>query len=98
MIPILFLGLNLQGQYIFKNLTKDHGLGTNQINCILKDKQGFLWMGTENGLFRFDGSELMPFYNNLDDSTSLSENYIISLFQAKTVLFGLVREMEGLTD
>jgi ligand-binding sensor domain-containing protein/anti-sigma regulatory factor (Ser/Thr protein kinase) len=76
------VSFNLKGQYLFKNLNEDHGLGTNVITCLLKDKQGFIWMGTENGLFRFDGSELMAFYSHFNDSTSLSENYIISIFQA----------------
>ncbi|MCD4694772.1 MAG: histidine kinase, partial [Bacteroidales bacterium] len=75
--------INLQGQYLFKNLTKDHGFGTNLIKCVLKDTQGFIWLGTDNGLFRFDGTELVSFFNSLDDSTSLSENYIFALQQDK---------------
>ncbi len=39
----------------FESLTTDDGLPTNQILALCKDNKGFLWIGTSNGLIRYDG-------------------------------------------
>ncbi len=39
----------------FQRLTADDGLSDNAVNCVLQDRAGFLWIGTEKGLDRFDG-------------------------------------------
>jgi len=46
-------------QYSFSTLTE--GLGNLNVNCITQDQAGFLWVGTENGLYRFDGREFSSF-------------------------------------
>ena len=66
--------------YNFSKLTINNGLSHNQINSILKDTDGFLWFGTTSGLNRYDGYSFKIYRKNPDDSTSLSENNIISLF------------------
>ena len=42
-------------QYAFKIYSKQEGLRNQVINCLLQDHEGFLWVGTENGLYRYDG-------------------------------------------
>jgi hypothetical protein len=37
------------------------GLGNLNVNCIAQDRQGYLWVGTENGLYRYDGSQFREF-------------------------------------
>ncbi len=39
----------------FEKLTEFHGLSDNRVTCFLKDRAGFMWIGTENGLNRYDG-------------------------------------------
>jgi len=68
------------GQYLFNNISKEGGLETSQINVIEKDLYGFIWMGTERGLFRFDGTDILSFRHNPNDSTTISEDIIRSLF------------------
>ena len=41
-------------QYSFKDYVE--GLGNLSVNCLLQDKAGFLWIGTESGLYQYDGS------------------------------------------
>ncbi len=41
-------------QYQFKHLTTKQGLPSNRINDIIKDKKGFMWFATDNGLARYD--------------------------------------------
>ena len=43
---------------IFNNLTVKDGLSNNKVNAILQDKNGFIWIGTEDGLNRFNGYDL----------------------------------------
>ncbi|MEI9809954.1 MAG: two-component regulator propeller domain-containing protein [Bacteroidota bacterium] len=53
--------LSAQGQYYFDKLTEENGLSDNRITCFLKDKTGFLWIGTKNGLNRYDGNSFTTF-------------------------------------
>jgi ligand-binding sensor domain-containing protein/putative methionine-R-sulfoxide reductase with GAF domain len=64
----------------FKSFTTKEGLSSNTPNAIIKDNEGFIWIGTQNGLNRFDGNTFDNFYNNPADSTSIASNYVHSLF------------------
>ena len=46
-------------QYSFRSMTA--GLGNLNVNCIAQDRSGYLWIGTENGLYRYDGREFRAF-------------------------------------
>ncbi len=55
--------------YLFNRLSSSDGLNTNKVNCIFQDKKGFLWVGTENGIQRFDGRKFINFRSDgLDNS------------------------------
>lgn len=58
--------------------TKD-GLSNNFINSIVKDDRGFLWIGTGEGLNRFDGRHFISFFSDHNNPASLSSNYILDL-------------------
>ena len=42
-------------QYVRQTWAEDHGLPQNTISAVLQDHQGYLWLGTQEGLVRFDG-------------------------------------------
>ncbi len=46
-------------QYSFRDYVD--GLGNLSVNCLLQDRTGFLWIGTESGLYRYDGSRFWRF-------------------------------------
>lgn len=45
-----------------KNFTTRDGLASNVVNCGLQDRQGYIWLGTNHGLSRFDGHRFANFY------------------------------------
>ncbi|MFZ5519154.1 MAG: hybrid sensor histidine kinase/response regulator transcription factor [Candidatus Zhuqueibacterota bacterium] len=68
-------------EFQFERLTTEHGLSNNTVFCIVQDAKGFLWIGTENGLNRYDGKHFKIFRNDPQDSTSISDNDIRCLFE-----------------
>src|SRR4028119_2066497 len=65
--------------YGFKHLTTDNGLSHDLIHSIVKDKQGFMWFGTLNGLNRFDGFQFKVFKHIRNDTSSIPHNTIVNL-------------------
>jgi len=53
------------------------------IQSILKDQQGFIWIGTENGLHRYDAYQKVTFRHNPSSEASLSDNWITCLYEDK---------------
>ncbi|MDP4117335.1 MAG: two-component regulator propeller domain-containing protein, partial [Bacteroidota bacterium] len=75
---LVFCNLQTKGQpaYIFRHLTTDNGLSNNHVTSILKDKFGFLWIGTESGLNRYDGYGFKVYTVHPHDFNSLLTNDI----------------------
>lgn len=67
--------------YFFKNINTDQGLSSNSVNSILRDKQGYLWVGTNFGLNRYDGYNTQIYKQNINTTASLNNNYITFLKQ-----------------
>ncbi|SOE22898.1 Two component regulator propeller [Spirosomataceae bacterium TFI 002] len=65
--------------YRFKNFTTDIGLSHHHVTCSQEDKTGFMWVGTVEGLNRFDGYNFRPYFHSENDSTSISSNRIQTL-------------------
>jgi len=62
--------------FSFEQFTTEDGLSHENITNLVKDKDGFLWIGTTNGLNRFDGISFKNFYSKPDNAASLPANYI----------------------
>ncbi len=56
--------MSLKAQFIFQNLRWQDGLSAKEIRCLYKDNDGYLWIGTSNGLNRFDGAAIRQFKNS----------------------------------
>src|SRR5262249_6805425 len=48
-------------RYNFKFFGEDNGLNNLAVEAVLQDRAGFLWAGTQNGLYRYDGSGFTTF-------------------------------------
>ena len=55
-------------------------LSNTNITSICQDKDGYIWIGTENGLNRFDGYKFTVYRNNPQNSTSLMFNIVNKVF------------------
>lgn len=67
----------------FEHLTTRNGLTQNHINCIFQDNEGFIWIGTFNGLSRYDGYKFKNYYNEVQNKRSLSHQSVNVIFQDK---------------
>lgn len=67
---------NGQDHFQFGHLTVSDGLSQSQAYCMLQDSYGYLWIGTQDGLNRFDGYELKVYKNDPFDSTTLTHNWV----------------------
>lgn len=63
----------------FINYSKKNGLPDDNVTCMLTDKQGFVWMGTFNGLSRFDGTHFYNLPQGTIDSKKLAGDIILDL-------------------
>jgi len=71
------------------------GLSNDKINCIKQDKDGFIWFGTDEGLFRYDGYGFKKIKNFPGDTTTLLGIRITYLLSEKNSLW--VGSVEGLS-
>ena len=60
----------------FTHLTTANGLSQSSVVCILKDRYGFMWFGTQDGLNKYDGYKFKVYRNNPADKKSIPNNNI----------------------
>lgn len=65
----------------FKSLDISNGLSQNFISTLLQDHRGFMWVGTKDGLNRYDGYSFTIYRNDPYDTSSISDNYITCLYE-----------------
>lgn len=68
----------------FTRLTAEDGLSQGAVMAMLEDSQGFLWLGTEDGLDRYDGYEVHRYVHDRMQSSSLPDNWVSTLAQDRT--------------
>ncbi|WP_066629056.1 hybrid sensor histidine kinase/response regulator transcription factor [Labilibacter marinus] len=70
----------VQGQnYNFESLTTRQGLSQNDVNCVFQDSRGFLWIGTNDGLNRYDGYECKIYRVDPLSDQGISSNLIFDI-------------------
>lgn len=67
----------------FHTLSVDDGLPVNSAWTICQDHNGVMWMGSVDGLSRYDGTTIQVFRHRQNDSTSISDNCRHDLYVAK---------------
>ena len=75
----LYSCVSLHAQLQLNEISEAEGLSQNTVKSIIQDSNGFIWVGTYNGINKYDGYSMVH-YKFLNDVNSLSSNIIISLF------------------
>ena len=65
-----------QQPMFFKHLTLQDGLSQSSVMSILQDSQGFIWLGTENGLNRYDGYSIKSYHRDRQVTEGLASDFI----------------------
>lgn len=81
----------------FTKIGTEKGLSHKKINCILQDKRGFMWFGTEDGLNRYDGRYFTVFRSEPKIAYGLSGNIITDLYEDKSGLLWIATKDGGIT-
>ncbi len=68
-------------EYIFRQLTDADGLSQSTIFAMIQDRDGYLWLGTIDGLNRYDGYEFRVYVNDASNASSISDNFVSALFE-----------------
>ena len=68
-------------QIKFQRLDTRDGLSNSQVNCILKDSKGFVWLGTKYGLSRYDGYRFRVFHSSTKDTVSLLNDHVDNVYE-----------------
>lgn len=68
-------------KYCFKHLMSEDGLSSNIVQCINKDSRGYLWIGCNNAVNRYNGSSFTKYFNNPNDSTSITSGSVVSIVE-----------------
>ena len=78
-IPI---GSWAQEKIAFTHVTYANGLSQSTINCMVQDRTGFLWLGTQGGLNRYDGNTVRSFQQEPGNARSLSDDNVQCLVES----------------
>lgn len=80
---------------VFDQLPENQSLSQSSINCVLQDKDGFLWIGTWSGLIRFDGYKTTV-YHSENKEGSIQSNKIITIYEDRNGYLWIGTHMGGL--
>ncbi len=81
----------------FNKLSIQDGLSQSSVLSLLQDDKGFIWLGTQDGLNRYDGTEFTTFKYRVDNEHTLSNSFINTIKQdSKTLQFWIGTENGGL--
>ena len=102
---ILFISLLLsfcsfffaQGDNLrFQRLTIKEGLSQSSVNSIIQDHYGFIWLGTQDGLNKFDGIKVEHYKHRIKDKNTLSNSYVTALLESRDQLLWVATLNGGL--
>lgn len=77
--PLSSRSQDLQFDYI----TNEDGLSSNYVTCVFQDSKGFIWIGTKDGLNKYNGIDFIEFLNDPKNGHSISDNYITQILEDK---------------
>lgn len=87
-IAIIILNSSLAFAYSpeninFRSLTIEDGLSQSTVETIFQDSQGYMWIGTNDGLDKYNGYSFKKYTNDIYDKNTISSNYIVDIVEDK---------------
>ena len=74
---------NIIENFNFKNITIEDGLSQSTVKTIYQDSKGYIWVGTDAGLNKYNGYEFKQYKHDEYNKNSISDNYIIDIAEDK---------------
>jgi ligand-binding sensor domain-containing protein len=81
----------------FKRISVEEGLSASSVNTIFQDSQDFIWIGTQDGLNRYDGYHIKTFKTNQNSKAAISSNFINCIFEDVNGFIYIGTNDEGLS-
>ena len=81
--PINKLSYAQSKNLIFNNINIEQGISQSTIEDIFQDSEGYIWLGTNDGLNRYNGYEFKHYKHDKYDKNSIANNYIVDIIEDK---------------
>src|SRR5688572_22417970 len=75
------VAMSRQSDLNFVHFSSEDGLSSNTVAAILKDKYGYMWFGTDDGLNKFDGVNFSVYRHKESDTASIGANSILAMHE-----------------
>ncbi len=95
-INTLVWGNKLHQPYRFKSITVNENLSHSDVLCLAQDSMGYIWIGTNNGLNKYDGYRIITYKYNVNDPQEMPGNRIQSLLVDRSGRIWVFIENQGL--
>lgn len=79
-----------------EQLSVTQGLSQSVVSCVIQDRRGFMWFGTQDGLNKYDGYDFTVYKHDPQDSVSLSNNFINTIYEDSKGILWIGTEGGGL--
>lgn len=67
--------------YLFKHITTENGLVSNQVSAVIQDSRGYMWFGTQTGLQRYDGKRFITYLADVHDANAMQSDWVSAIFE-----------------
>ena len=91
-----FIAQTQENNLRFQRLTIKEGLSQSSVNSIIQDHFGFIWLGTQDGLNKFDGVKVEHYKHRIKDKNTLSNSYVTALLESRDQLLWVATLNGGL--
>lgn len=75
---------SISESFNFKNITIEDGLSQSTVETIYQDGKGYIWIGTNDGLNRYNGYEFKYYKHDKYNENSITNNYIVDIIEDKS--------------
>lgn len=80
---------------LFGHLSAEDGLPHNTVRAVTQDRRGFIWIGTRDGLARYDGIDFKVFKHDRDNPDSITDNHIRAIVADPSGVLWVGTENDG---